>query len=42
MSISLIDALDRQQALEIAEWGKMYGEVAEEELCITRMWVEDL
>jgi len=39
-SISFDDALKMDRVMEINGWGNSLGEVPEEELCITKMWLE--
>ncbi len=41
-SISFTDALKMDRVMEMNGWGKSLGEVPEEELCITKMWVADI
>ncbi len=41
-SISFTDALKIDRVIEMNGWGKSYGQVPEEELCITRMWLEHI
>ena len=41
-SISFNDALQMDKVTAMIEWGKSLGEVPEEDLCITKMWVADI